>query len=91
MFWIRMFICHPIITTITLWASFMSRFEEPKWIVLVETDGEKITRHPTWRIPTTFETAMRRAKLENFQWIMCCSGKDEGLCVENPEWHIQQA
>jgi hypothetical protein len=93
MFWLKLFIHNPKLTIATMWASFMTRFEEPKWIVLVETDEKtgEITRHPAWRSPCDFKTAMRRAQTENFRWIMCCAGKDEGVCVENPQWVSRQA
>ena len=93
MFWLKLFLHNPILTVLTLWASFKTRFEEPKWIVLVETDENtgEIVRYTSWRTPADFETTMRRAQMENFRWIMCCAGKDEGTCVGNPKWLPQQA
>lgn len=88
LFWIKMFFCHPIATTKVHWHSFVSKFKSNKWIVVPEVDTEtgNITRRSIWSEPSGFDTALRRAQTENFKFVYCVEGKDEGLAIQNPQW-----
>lgn len=91
-FWPNLWVRNPITVTRFLFLMWLESRAPNKWVVLVEVDDNgEITRSSSWPEPTNMETAMRRAKMENFRWIVCCAGKDEGTCLENPEWLPQQA
>lgn len=86
-FWTFLFLRNPIVTAVFVFLCVVERFKKPKWLVMPEFDENgELTRAPTWKEPSDFDTAMRRAQLENFQWVYCCTGKNEGSCIENKKW-----
>jgi hypothetical protein len=58
------------------------------WMVMPDVDAkeELLLKMPAMNNCCDEETAMRRAKYENLEFIICCSGRKMGLVKVNKDW-----